>query len=238
MKAATTTAAATTGVGALSGSAAAFNKYSSVYTTEDLSVRKGPGTGYARKAVANKYTGGYVLAGPKHSNGYTWWKVRYNGDGSGTNLVTGWSAANWLTHADFSYPVTGIVTSTFYDDRASGNHGGVDIANDRYTNVRATRGGTVGTVGWDPDGYGNYIIVNHSGGFQTLYGHLTSVLVSEGESVYWDQHIGEMGTTGNSTGPHTHYEIRHNGVRQYVPPSNSGEGNHYHCRSGVPKVYY
>ncbi|WP_303657566.1 M23 family metallopeptidase [Haladaptatus caseinilyticus] len=239
MTAAAGTAAAAAGVGALSetASAARFNKYSSVYTTEDLSVRSGPGTGYSRKAVADKYTGGYVLAGPQNSNGYTWWKVRYNADSSGST-VTGWSAGDWLVHSDFSYPATGIVTATYYDSRSSGNHGAVDIANDRYTNVRATRGGTVGTVGWDPDGYGNYIIINHSGGFQTLYGHLYSVLVSEGESVYWDQHIGEMGSTGNSTGPHVHYEIRKNGVRQYVPPSESDEGNKYFERSGVPKVYY
>ncbi len=96
----------------------------------------------------------------------------------------------------------------------------------------------MGTVGWDYDGYGNYIIINHSGGFQTLYAHLSNVLVSEGESVYWDQHIGEMGSTGNSTEPHVHYEIRHNGTRQYVPPSEGSEGNYYFARSGVPKIYY
>ncbi|GAA0226512.1 hypothetical protein GCM10009000_046920 [Halobacterium noricense] len=239
MTAAASAAATATGVGALSdtASAARFNEYSSVYTTESLSVRSGPGTGYSRKAVADQYTGGYVVGGPQSANGYTWWKVRYNEDDT-SSAVTGWSAGDWLVHSDFSYPATGTVTSTFYDGRSSGNHGGVDIANDTGTNILATRGGTVSTVGWDGDGYGNYIIIDHSGGYQTLYAHLSNVFVSRGESVYWDQHIGDIGSTGNSTGPHVHYEIRHNGTRQYVPPSEESEGNYYFARSGVPKVYY
>lgn len=235
------TAAATTavGAGALAGNASAFNKYSSVFTTTNLSVRTGAGTGYSRKAVADQYTGGYVLDGPVNNNGYTWWKVRYNGD-SDNGAVTGWSAEGdgWLAHAEFSYPSSGTLTSTYYDSRSSGNHGAVDIANDTGTVVRATRGGTVSTVGWDGDGYGNYVIVSHSGSMSTLYAHLNDVHVWEGKSVYWDEHIGDMGSTGNSTGPHVHYEIRDSGVRQYVPPSDSLEGNYYYARSGVPKYYY
>lgn len=234
----TVAASAAAGVSAFSGTAstARVNTYSSVYTTSDLSVRTGPGTGYSRKAVADQYTGGYVVGGPQNADGYTWWKVRYNEDDT-SGAVVGWSADDWLVHADFSYPATGTVTATFYDSRSFGYHSAVDIANDRGTNILATRGGTVNTVGWDGDGYRNYIIIDHGSGLQTLYGHLYDVFLSEGESVYWDQHIGDMGSTGNSTGPHVHYEIRSGGSRQYVPPNENSGGNYYYARSGVPKEY-
>jgi hypothetical protein len=171
----TVAASAATGVGAFSGTAstARVNTYSSVYTTSDLSVRTGPGTGYSRKAVADQYTGGYVVGGPQNADGYTWWKVRYNEDDT-SGAVVGWFAGDWLVHADFSYPATGTVTATFYDSRSFGYHSAVDIANDRGINILATRGGTVNTVGWDDDGYRNDIIIDHGSGLQTLYGHCTT----------------------------------------------------------------
>ncbi|WP_158058565.1 peptidoglycan DD-metalloendopeptidase family protein [Halorussus halophilus] len=201
------------GLTAASGSAAAHYVGLPVYTTTGLSVRNGPGTGYGRKAVAEQYTGGYIIDGPTNADGYTWWKVQYNGDGN-NGRVTGWSAEgdNWLAHADFGYPCVGQVTQ----EHKSG-HLALDIANDTGTNVYAARGGTVAVTDYESGGCGYYIKIDHANGYRTMYCHLSDILVSEGQSVNFGDHIGEMGSTGNSTGPHVHFTVEQNGAHQYVP---------------------
>lgn len=96
--------------------------------------------------------------------------------------------------------------------RTQGLHGknGVDIGAAIGTPVYATAGGTVSLAregGWN-GGYGNYIIISHPNGTQSLYGHLNSVNVSQGQSVGKGDMIGTLGNSGNSTGPHLHFEIR------------------------------
>lgn len=113
------------------------------------------------------------------------------------------------------------------------NHGGIDIAGAGImgTPVVAAADGTVVatnsscTHNWGKSyscgcggGYGNYVMISHAGGKMTVYGHLTSLTVSSGQSVSRGQVIGYVGSTGNSTGPHLHYECRLNGVR-YNPMS-------------------
>ncbi len=71
--------------------------------------------------------------------------------------------------------------------------------------------------GWN-GGYGNHVIIDHGNGFTTLYAHLTSIFVTPGMTISKGQEIGTMGSTGNSTGPHLHLEIRYNGV-PYNPAS-------------------
>ena len=94
------------------------------------------------------------------------------------------------------------------------NHGGTDIGAAYGSNIYAAGGGTVTTVGNDPNGYGNYVMIDHGNGMQTLYGHMSSVAVSQGQSVSQGQTIGYVGSTGLSTGPHLHYEVYDNGTRQ------------------------
>jgi murein DD-endopeptidase MepM/ murein hydrolase activator NlpD len=115
----------------------------------------------------------------------------------------------------FMYPVLGRISSYFgvRPDPFTGVerfHNGVDIVNKPLTPIQAAMAGTVGDVGFSAD-YGYYVILKHSGGYQTLYGHLTRYLVARGQRVQQGQKIGELGTTGYSTGPHLHFSIFHGG---------------------------
>lgn len=93
-------------------------------------------------------------------------------------------------------------------------HTGLDIGGPVGTPLYASKAGTVKTsqCGWN-GGYGCYIIVDHGGGVHTLYGHASQLYVSVGEQVSQGQTIAAMGSTGRSTGPHVHFEVRINGAR-------------------------
>jgi murein DD-endopeptidase MepM/ murein hydrolase activator NlpD len=89
-------------------------------------------------------------------------------------------------------------------------HNGVDLAAKVGTSILASAPGTVAvarSTGWNY-GYGKYIVINHPNGTQTVYAHLNTVEVSVGQSVGKGERIAGMGNTGNSTGPHLHFEIR------------------------------
>jgi murein DD-endopeptidase MepM/ murein hydrolase activator NlpD len=89
-------------------------------------------------------------------------------------------------------------------------HNGIDIVNKPGTAILAAMAGTVRASSFNFN-YGNYVIIKHSGEYQTLYGHLTSSVVAPGQKVSQGQKIGELGTTGYSTGPHLHFSIFKNG---------------------------
>lgn len=105
-------------------------------------------------------------------------------------------------------PVEGSVTSGFgwRTDPYTGFHSGIDIGAGEGTPVQAAGAGEVVQAGWN-GGYGNSVTIDHGGSLQTLYGHLSSVLVSVGQMVSQLETIGLVGSTGNSTGPHLHFEI-------------------------------
>jgi murein DD-endopeptidase MepM/ murein hydrolase activator NlpD len=118
-----------------------------------------------------------------------------------------------------AWPTNGSVTSGF-GYRWGSLHAGIDIANGVGTPIRAAKGGTVILAGWN-GGYGNCIVIDHGGGFSTLYGHMTRLRASDGQRVSQGDLIGDMGSTGNSTGSHLHFETRVNGSPQdptrYLP---------------------
>lgn len=93
-------------------------------------------------------------------------------------------------------------------------HEGLDIINDVGTPVCASGDGTVEIAGQSGGGYGIMIVLTHGYGYQTLYAHLSKVLVREGQHVKRGDIIGRSGRTGLVTGPHLHYEVRHNGVSE------------------------
>ena len=112
----------------------------------------------------------------------------------------------------FSWPVTGTITSPFgWRSNPFGGapefHQGLDIAAPTGTTVTAAAGGTVIMAQWY-GGYGNYILIDHGGGYSTGYGHLSAIYVTTGQSVQRGQAIGAVGSTGQSTGPHLHFEVR------------------------------
>lgn len=103
-----------------------------------------------------------------------------------------------------------------------GRHRGVDICAPAGTPIYASAGGTVTKAGYNKagagTGYGYSVIINHGGGYSTVYAHCLSLTVSAGQTVKQGQLIGYLGSTGRSTGNHCHFEIRLNG--SYIPPQN------------------
>jgi murein DD-endopeptidase MepM/ murein hydrolase activator NlpD len=112
--------------------------------------------------------------------------------------------------AGFVWPVHGVITSGF-GWRWGRMHEGVDLAVSNGTPVVAAKAGVVIVAGW-MGGYGNLVVVDHGGGISTAYGHNTSVTVGVGQQVAQGQLIAYSGSTGHSTGPHVHFEVRINGA--------------------------
>ena len=123
---------------------------------------------------------------------------------SGTKVALGIS---------LSKPVSGIISSRFgaRSSIRSSAHTGLDIATSTGTPVAAAASGTVTFAGWKGS-YGNLMVITHSNGIQTYYGHCSKLYFSAGATVSQGQTIAAVGSTGNSTGPHLHFEIRVNGV--------------------------
>ena len=89
-------------------------------------------------------------------------------------------------------------------------HSGIDMAAPAGTAVHAAAGGRA-RVAWNPGGYGLYVIVDHGGGIATLYAHLESAALLDGDAVGPGGEVGRVGSTGLSTGPHLHFEVRRDG---------------------------
>ena len=110
-------------------------------------------------------------------------------------------------------PVNGTVTSRFgtvSSVRAS-SHTGLDISTSRGTGIRPIANGTVVFASYKGS-YGNLVIIDHGNGVQSYYAHCNAIYVSNGQAVDTNSVIAAVGSTGNSTGPHLHLEIRINGV--------------------------
>jgi murein DD-endopeptidase MepM/ murein hydrolase activator NlpD len=111
-----------------------------------------------------------------------------------------------------SWPVRGWISSDFGDRNSpltgkQGFHTGIDIANDMGSPIRATADGEVSFAGWE-GGYGKLVVINHGNGYATYYGHLSEIKAAIGKQIKRGDVVGLMGATGNTTGPHLHYEVR------------------------------
>ena len=126
----------------------------------------------------------------------------------------------WVNLADAPslWPVMGRVTSSFgertdpFGGESEGEfHRGIDIAAPNGTAIHATADGVVASAGWGT-GYGREVVLNHGNGISTLYAHMASFAVTQGETVTRGQVIGYVGISGRSTGAHVHYEVRIRGT--------------------------
>lgn len=120
-------------------------------------------------------------------------------------------SAPWRSR-NMVWPTRGRVTQGYWLPA----HPAIDIGSYIGTPVWAADDGVVAEAGWSSYGYGNYILIRHYDGFSTLYAHLSRIDVAPGEAVGRGQQIGAVGSTGRSTGPHLHLEVRYNG-RAYNP---------------------
>lgn len=118
------------------------------------------------------------------------------------------NAGSVTASGQFVWPTQGIITQYF-----SWYHPAIDIANPAEPLDVAADSGRVIYAGWDTTGYGNMVLIDHGNGFKTRYAHLSQIMVISGQTVGKGQVVGRMGSTGHSTGPHTHFEIILNGVR-------------------------
>lgn len=123
----------------------------------------------------------------------------------------------------YGWPIGNFVITTYFGRRSPYQrfHTGVDLAAPYGTPIYAARSGQVDSAGWSPFGYGIHIQIDHGNGVETLYGHMSRMVVRSGQWVDRGQLIGYVGSTGWSTGPHVHFEVRVGGVARnpmaYLP---------------------
>ena len=129
------------------------------------------------------------------------------GQGSSYTWVQGTGQLGWPVSGEitspYGYRVHPIWGTTIY-------HSGIDIGVDEGTPVHAADSGVIVWSGW-MGGYGYAVVIDHGNGLSTLYGHNSELAVDEGQSVSKGQVVAYAGSTGNSTGPHVHFEVRENG---------------------------
>jgi murein DD-endopeptidase MepM/ murein hydrolase activator NlpD len=221
----------------LSGTASAFSDGDHVTPTANLNTRYRPGLESRVLATMSPGTEGEIMNGPVNEDGYTWWGVHWLADD-----IWGWSAGEYLEltsggggggDVDFTWPISGIVTSP-YGSRNGGFHGGVDIDGGGIGEpIYAARAG-VAYQGYDPGGYGNFVYIDHDGGYLTEYGHVNSFGIADGEYVERGEYIAGMGSTGNSTGPHLHISIERNNNVRPIPAS---DGEYLTAGDPIPRDY-
>jgi len=116
----------------------------------------------------------------------------------------------------FQWPVLGRITQGYWY-----GHRAIDIGAPTGSALLAADGGFVSFAGWTDVGYGYLVVIDHANGFATYYAHLSNVYIFTGQAVERGQVIGAVGSTGWSTGPHLHFEVRYYGVQQnpraYLP---------------------
>jgi murein DD-endopeptidase MepM/ murein hydrolase activator NlpD len=137
--------------------------------------------------------------------------ARYYGAGSCGSVYEG-----AIGYGTFVWPTVWHVISGYDYDPVV--HAAIDIGGNEGQPIFATDSGVVVYAGWSDYGYGYLIAIDHGNGWQSAYAHLSAVGVSCGQSVFQGSVIGALGTTGNSSGPHLHFELVYNGVK--VNPHN------------------
>ncbi len=159
------------------------------------------------------------------------------GGGGGSSSGGGGGGGSVVGTGSFAWPTPGVTYCTSrFGPRVHPitgehkNHGGLDIGASYGTAIHASDGGSVFLAGWCGS-YGNCVMIDHGNGYTTVYGHMSSVAVSEGQSVSQNDVIGYVGSTGMSTGPHLHFEVRQN--KQRIDPEQFFSGLTFSPNAGV-----
>jgi len=169
-------------------------------------------------AYPNITVGTLIFAPGGSRSYYDWSAALFNRDDPATSNILGPGHCNAVysgpigTEA-FVWPTSETFISG-YEFSPEINHWGIDIGGDLGNPIYAADAGVVVYAGWNDWGYGNVIVIDHGNGWQTLYAHLNEVYVNCGDYInFGGQLIGAMGSTGNSSGPHLHYEMSYNSSR-------------------------
>lgn len=136
--------------------------------------------------------------------GGVWSNTHVNAYGSSVNVPDSF----WVDLSNFSIPCTGYMTSNFGRRGSRRYHYGVDLKARIGDTIYAAFDGKIRVKDYERGGYGNYIVIRHVNGLETIYGHLSKFLVKENDFVKSGQPIALAGNTGRSTGPHLHFETR------------------------------
>lgn len=153
------------------------------------------------KKIDGHYTGGGKLPEDKDSS-----------TGISVNRATGFSNPTKVSDAVITSGYGSRTAPTTNKGKGSKQHDGIDIGGS--VNGQAADsigGGKVTEVGYDENGYGNYVVVDHGNGYTSLYGHLQKATVKQGDTISAGQQVGVIGSTGNSSGPHLHLRVHKNG---------------------------
>lgn len=154
-----------------------------------------------RKKFENLYSGGGKL--PEDKKGDT---------GISVNRATGFSNPTKVSDAVITSGYGSRSAPTTNQGKGSKQHDGIDIGGSVNGQAAGSiGGGKVTEVGYDENGYGNYVVVDHGNGYTSLYGHLQKATVKQGDTVSAGQQVGVIGSTGNSSGPHLHLRVHKNG---------------------------
>ena len=168
-------------------------------------------------AVSKLYEKKVVVVAKTTTRSSSTTRNTYSSSNGGLNLTYNISSGYVNIGISLIKPVNGTISSKYKSISSIRNsaHTGLDIATSSGTPIKAAAAGKVVYSGWRGGyngGYGNLIAIDHGNGVQTLYGHCSKLYVSVGQTVSQGQNIAAVGSTGNSTGPHLHFEVRVNGV--------------------------
>lgn len=154
---------------------------------------------------------GTLLFVPNGKGEFTDWLERYTREEPAVSSISGGSCGviteGYIGNGTFIWPTTERYLSG-YDYTPETNHRGIDIAGKIGNPIYAVDGGVVVYSNWNTNGYGNLIVVDHGNGWQSVYAHLDTFAKYCGDNVEQGEIIATLGTTGNSSGPHLHFELR------------------------------
>ncbi|MET9853676.1 peptidoglycan DD-metalloendopeptidase family protein [Streptomyces sp. NPDC006450] len=182
-----------------------YSKNRSVIGSDPDMILPGQRLAYGSGSGASSDSGSSTPAAPKSSS-----SSRSSGDSESSGPSKSGARSSSRSSAEGALPVSGGTVSARYHQAggwAAGYHTGIDFAVSTGTPVRAAAAGTVVSSGWQ-GAYGNAVVIKHDDGRYSLSAHLSSATASEGGRVSAGEQIGRSGNTGNSTGPHLHFEVR------------------------------